>query len=388
MVRVLQVSATLSSLDGGPAEAALNLNRALRAHGVDATIVSTDQHSAGQLPDERRRYITASGVAAELYRAHWPFGVKASIRMALALSRHVRASDVVHIHGFYLWHAVLAATYAQFHRVPYLIQPHGVFEPYQEQQSTRIKSLFMRLGGRRALRLASAIAFDTETERRVAVLPRCARAVRRVIIAPAPRGQRPKARDIGGVSPGPHILFLARIAPKKRVDLVIAAMPEILRQFPGARLTIAGDDAEHLAESALQQSPAQARAAITCCGFVEGVAKDELIDSADVYVLPSENENFGISVTEALAAGLPVVISKNIALWQQVREHEAGIVIDQLDAADVAQAVCTLFSDAQRLHTAGNAALDLGRILFSADATREQAMNAYETALGMTPALH
>lgn len=118
------------------------------------------------------------------------------------------------------------------------------------------------------------------------------------------------------------------------------------------------------------------------------MAKDELIDSADVYVLPSENENFGISVTEALAAGLPVVISKNIALWQQVREHEAGIVIDQLDAADVAQAVCTLFSDAQRLHTAGNAALDLGRILFSADATREQAMNAYETALGMTPALH
>ena len=124
-------------------------------------------------------------------------------------------------------------------------------------------------------------------------------------------------------------LFIGRIHPKKGCDLLIEAYAKVLGQDPDWHLVIAGPDQVGLRED-LHYRAAELGIAptVTWTGMLSGTMKWGALRSAEVFVLPSHQENFGIAVAEALAAGTPTLISNKVNIWREIEADGAGIVAE------------------------------------------------------------
>jgi glycosyltransferase involved in cell wall biosynthesis len=271
-------------------------------------------------------------------RSHRPYALFASTSLAKHAVRYARCADAIHVHGYYHFHVALALALSRRYGLPISFQPHGVLEPYQLAQRRVRKAVFEALVGRAfrsRVRLA-VFASASEADRGAHQLPNA----RRVVVplgtslvtpeVPAPWAGEIAGRDV--------VLFLGRIAPKKRVDLVIAAWPQLQRRYPNALLVIAGAD-DGTAAAAVAALPHETASTVRLVGFVAGGTKTWLLRQAACFVLPSENENFGIAVAEALTCGTPVVVSDAVATAEHVQTYEAGVVVSSLDPSSVANGV-------------------------------------------------
>ena len=142
---------------------------------------------------------------------------------------------------------------------------------------------------------------------------------------PAPlRGRfRAAHRSIGA---RPIVLFLGRLNFKKGIDVLVRAFSEAVRAVPEAHLVIAGPDGGLRAKTETWIGAHGLRDRTTLAGMVRGPDKMALLADADLFVLPSYSENFGITVIEAMACGLPVALSDRVNLWREVAGAGAGWV--------------------------------------------------------------
>ena len=198
----------------------------------------------------------------------------------------------------------------------------------------------------RVLRDAQAVLFTSEEERlraRESFWPyRC----KEVVVnfgAAKPTGEpQVELREFYKIYPELHgkniALFMGRIHPKKGCDLLIEAFAQTLRDHPQWRLVMAGPDQigwqSKLSERAERLGLASR---ITWMGMVSGNLKWGALRAAEVLLLPSHQENFGVVVAEALAAGTPVLISDKVNIWREIQVDGAGIV-----AQDTLAGTCEL----------------------------------------------
>ncbi|MCJ8282953.1 MAG: glycosyltransferase, partial [Rivularia sp. ALOHA_DT_140] len=127
----------------------------------------------------------------------------------------------------------------------------------------------------------------------------------------------------------PKILFMSRIDPKKGLDLLIPALEKLLSEGLEFHFILAGTNPqdpnyEQKIQSQIQASTLNKYTTIT--GFVTGELKSALLETADLFVLPSYYENFGIAVAEAMVAGVPVVISDQVHIYKDISGSESGWV--------------------------------------------------------------
>ena len=180
------------------------------------------------------------------------------------------------------------------------------------------------------LRRASAIHFTTNAERDASTWHSIDWGERACVVPPPWIGAPSPPRS--STTESATVLFLSRLHPVKNVELLLASWPLVLQRVPAARLVIAGDG-EPAYVRQLRERARGLGSSVTFAGHVEGEAKAELLSRAAVFVLPSFHENFGIAVLEALAAGLPVVITPEVQLSEFVGEHSLGIVAEAAAAA-------------------------------------------------------
>src|SRR5262249_53953910 len=129
-----------------------------------------------------------------------------------------------------------------------------------------------------------------------------------------------------------------RIHAKKGCDLLIDAYAEVLRKEPEWHLVIAGPDQDDLkAKLMVRASEKRLHGSVTWTGMISGDVKYGALRAAEVFVLPSHQENFGIAVAEALACGTPVLITKKLNIWREVEQDRAGLVAD-----DTLEGICSL----------------------------------------------
>jgi glycosyltransferase involved in cell wall biosynthesis len=123
------------------------------------------------------------------------------------------------------------------------------------------------------------------------------------------------------------VLFLGRLHPKKGGDLLIDAFAKVLESQPLLHLVMAGPDDGAGTRAALQSQAVRLGIAerITFTGMLSGDLKWSALQAAEVFVLPSHQENFGIAVVEALAMGVPVLISNKVNIWREIVADEAGM---------------------------------------------------------------
>ena len=133
---------------------------------------------------------------------------------------------------------------------------------------------------------------------------------------------------------------MGRLHPKKGCDLAIEAFARVLSSDPAWHLVIAGPDQVGLLAS-LSALAARLGIAdrITWTGLIGGATKRSVLGAAEVFVLPSHQENFGIVVAEAMSYGVPPLISDKVNIWREIRDDGAGIV-----AADDLAGTCSLLT--------------------------------------------
>jgi glycosyltransferase involved in cell wall biosynthesis len=357
------------------------LDRALRDQGVASTVCSTDADGfRGRLSASERRRIQHAG-DVRLFRVHWPRRLRTSIGMALSLYPLIRSADVVHIHYVHAWSSLVAGLYSRMLGRPYVLQPHGGLEPYHMAKSTRVKTLFELLSG--TLRHASALVVATETEAaHITSAPR-SRQLLMPLGAPSPIGHRSVRSHVKGA---PRVLFLGRLAPKKRADVLLRAWPQVLDQIAMAQLDVVGPDTDRLLDGyKVLVAELKLGASVTFWGQLLGEDKSDAFAKATVFALPSENESFGIAVAEALSAGLPVVISKHVAIAEEVAAAGAGVVVPSLEPEDWAQALVDLLQDEAALAAMRIAARRLASERYSWERAGRQLTRLYRELLDESP---
>ncbi len=259
--------------------------------------------------------------------------------LARAVRAAVRGAAVVHVHA--LWEEVQhqAARAARRLGRPYVVRPCGMLDPWSLGQSSLKKRLYLWWRLRRHLDRAAALHFTTPIERDLTAPLRLG--------APAvvePNGIRPaefdrlpprgEFRTRHGIPAGvPVCLFLGRVHPKKGLDLLV---PAFAAAGDRGHLVVAGPDDDGYGRevrAAVERAGLVGR--VHFVGMLRGADKLAALADADLFALPSRQENFGNAVVEALAAGLPVVISDQVNLWPEIAAAAVGGVVP-LDVAALA----------------------------------------------------
>jgi glycosyltransferase involved in cell wall biosynthesis len=370
-LRVLHVIPSLSLWHGGPSRAMLVMERALAGQGVAVTTVTTDDDGPGRRSPPNPAEPPPPGVR-RIYFRKWSEFYKFSPGLALWLWRNVRNHDVVHIHALFSFSSVAAAWIARMRGVPYVLRPLGTLTQYGlTQRRPFLKRLSLRWLEGPALRHAAAVHFTSEEERREAEA--CGIAMRGEVM---PLGvEAPLACDPAvfraacpGLGSNRYVLYLSRLDPKKNLEGLLAAFARCVARWPDVRLVVAGDGQRAYVDT-LKALAAKLGVddRVIWTGHIDGVAKASALAGAQLFVLPSFSENFGVAAAEALMAGLPCILGEGVAIAGQVAQAGAGWAVAP-DADSIESALARALEDSDGRATMSHRARALARDFFSAQA--------------------
>jgi glycosyltransferase involved in cell wall biosynthesis len=246
--------------------------------------------------------------------------------------------DIVIIHGIWQYHSLAAWRALHNTPIPYFVYPHGMLDPWFKRTypiKHLKKSIYWPWADYRVLRDANAVFFTTEQERLLARQSFRRYQANECVIgygtssAPSANDVKPDLffQSFPELQGRRILIFLGRIHPKKGIDLLIQAFSEVACCDPRLHLVIVGPDQIGWKHN-LQQLAASLSVdnRITWTGMLSGDLKWAAYRAAELFCLPSHQENFGIAVAEALACGLPVMISDSVNISIEVAKVGAGLV--------------------------------------------------------------
>jgi glycosyltransferase involved in cell wall biosynthesis len=328
-VKILQMVHTLDPSVGGVASAVLSLSRGLENRGHKIDIVTLDEPASPWLADAD---LTVHTLGPGLTRYRY------SKSLLPWLREHGRDYDSVIVHGLWQYLSLAAWRFFRSTSIPYYVFPHGMLDPWFKKTypiKHLKKWLYWPWAEYRVLRDATAVIFTSEEEqvqaRESFWLYRCREKVSPLgVESPPPIPLQAKERFLASypqLRETRVLLFLGRLHPKKGCDILIEALPRHSDSALPLSLVLAGPDQVGW-EKDLRTRVAQLDMAprIVFTGMLQGEMKQGALASADAFILPSHQENFGMSVVEALAVGLPVLISERVNIWREIDADRAGYV--------------------------------------------------------------
>ena len=327
----LHVIASLNPKGGGPAEGVRQLSDAAVRIGHTMEVVTLDP------PDSNWGNDLACPVhqLGPTYLGNYRYAPR--LRPWLAENAH-RFSAVI-INGLWQYHGYATHRVLRETSTPYFVFTHGMLDPWFKRTyplKHLKKLLYWPWAEYRVLRDARAVRFTCDEERRLARQSFGLYRAKEVVVSygtPGPRGdadvQREAFLTLYPQLRGKRILlFLGRIHAKKGCDLLIRAYRDIAAQHPDLQLVMAGPYPEELRTLLGGLAVRLDGSRIIWTGMLSGDAKWGALRSAEAFVLPSHQENFGIAVAEALACDLPVLISNKVNIWREIVADGAGLVAD------------------------------------------------------------
>lgn len=339
-MRVVHVIHSLDPRTGGTASALRELAAGTVAAGIPTEAACLDAPGAPWLV---RQGVPVRTFPARLRRHGWSPELRAWLR-------GLAPDTVVVAHGVWQEPSLAAASSGR----PAVVFPHGMLDPYFRRVSrlrALLKGVYWRVLEGPALARAARVAFTTEEERRRAHGGFRPWRLREAVVPlgvrepPAPEADAPERlrRLLGPLAGRRYVLHLGRVHPKKGVDLLLGAFLETAP--PEAALVIAGPGGDPAYADALRRRAAASdrRADIAFVPRVEGADLWALLRGADLFALISHQENFAFAAVEALAAGTPVVLSRDVAVWREADDDGAGLSCDA-DAAGARGALRAWFA--------------------------------------------
>ncbi|UKA62109.1 glycosyltransferase [Arthrobacter sp. FW306-04-A] len=369
-MKIIQI-ATLVTPDGaygGPIRVAINQTRALLEAGHDVTLAAGARGFGATLPDN------FDGVPVRLFDATLipKLGFAGTVSPGLQkwIKRAAPTADVCHIHlGRDLLTMPAAKAIARA-KVPYVVQTHGMIDA----SSKILSGPFDRFLTRPVLRTAGQVFYLTDQERTdlEGVVPGLLR------FAELLNGVPTASSQFGSPEPEtPEVLFLARLQARKRPMVFIEMAKRLQGRFPQARFVLVGPDEgegqavrDAIADSGLGET-------IRWEGATEPEQVSERLARCSIYVLPSVNEPFPMSVLEALSLGKPVVVTNTCGLAPFIKTANAGFVAGP-DTDSLTEAVFNLLNDKNLREVSGRNAASIARSEFSMSGISEKIIETYD----------
>jgi len=348
-----------------------SLTRGLARRGHAVTVCTTDaRDESARLPASVRG--VRDGVDVRVFRNvsnrlayHLQFFLP--IGMHAYLAREARGFDVAHLHACRNVPGAIAAYHFAQAGIPYVLAPNGT-APIIERRRTA-KRVFDAVAGRRVLHGAARLLAVSNAEDQQLIDLGVDPAVIRVIPNPIDRADEARARQAvrgrfrarRGLENDPIVLFLGRLSPRKRLDVLIRALAKLRS---GARLVIAGNDmgAEAAARDLVRELALTPR--VTFTGLLEDDERFDALADADVTVYPSEHEIFGLVPLESLLVGTPVVVTGDSGCGEVIRETGGGPIVPVGDADGLARAIDEVLADPKRWRAAAHEAATRARTLY------------------------
>ncbi len=328
-MRLLHVIHDLSPAGGGPQENLLQLAGGYRQVGIAMEALSLNAPDASFLS----RYtfpVHALGPTSS------SFGYNHAARVWL--DQHAADYDAILIDGLWFYLGLAVRSAALRASVPYFVFPHGMLDPWFRRTYPLKhvkKQLFWWLAQLRVMQDAARVIFTTEAEQQLAPQSFWPHRWHGAVVplgTSRPLGNKDEQRQaflsaFPALKGRRFLLFLSRIHKKKGCDLLLEAFCEIAAKHPDLDLVLAGPDQEGLRASLEPIARDKGLGTrVHWPGMLEGDQKWGAFYAAEAFVLPSHQENFGIALAEAIACGLPVLISDKINIWHYVTEDGTGFV--------------------------------------------------------------
>ena len=334
-MKLLHLISSVDPKGGGPIEGVTQLSTVYRVLGVDVTICSLDAPDAVWVQASNTK-VVALGPSPALY------GYNA--KLVPWLKAHEHEYDAVIVNGlwqyigFAVWRALSGSA------TPYYVFSHGMLDQwfkYTYPLKHLKKWLYWPWAEYRVLRDARRVIFTCEDEKILAResfwLYKVNEAVTAYGVSNPPANGDELATKFLAQYPqlqGKRLaLYLSRIHVKKGCDLLIEAFAKVAKQDDSLHLVMAGPDQTGWVPKLQAQAEKLGIAhRITWPGMLQGDMKWGAFYAAEVFVLPSHQENFGIVVAEALACGKPVLISNKVNIWLEIEADGAGLIEDDTQA--------------------------------------------------------
>ena len=329
-MKLLHVIAGSDQESGGPIEALLRISEMLIRDGHQVAAVTLEDEA--EIAERRFPFpIVGLGHGTRPYRYN--------PRLATWLEENARRFDAVVLHGLWNYSSLGSWRGLRKGQTPYYIFAHGMMDPWFRARyplKHLAKQMFWALAEGRVVRDAQSVLFTCEEERVRArgVFKGHLYKERVVLFGTADPGGNPQRQksSFRAAFPDLHernfLLFLSRIHPKKGCDLLLRAFAELAPELPSNfDLVIAGpDQVGWVPELQLLAHRLGIGARVHWPGMLKGDVKWGAFRSADAFILPSHQENFGFVVAEAMACLTPVLVSNKVNIWREVETSRGGFV--------------------------------------------------------------
>lgn len=382
--RVCHVVASINENTGGTAFAVASLAEALATKGIFSHLFTLDyRHLGNQATVESvKLHSYPATPVAKYLRGFQPNASRALWQLAS------NELDLIHNHGLWMFPNLYARQSAVENSLPLLISPEGMLESWSLKRSRIKKWLAWFLYEQK--NLSSATTFHATSVEE-------ATSIRRLgfqqPIALIPNGvhldycgERPSreilSQSFPKLSEQKWLLFLSRIHPKKGLVNLLQVWQKLANKFTDWHLVIAGPDLiGYRAELELLTAELELKQRVTFTGMLTGEKKEAALGNADLFVLPTHSENFGIAVAEGLAHAVPVVTTRG-APWQDLSTYECGWWIEDSQLALASALAEGMQMSSQERKAMGLRGRKLVETKYSWDSVAQQMSSVYHWILG------
>lgn len=386
-LKVLHVIPSVGSLRGGPSRAVYNMAYGVEEFGHTVHIATTDDNAVSRLVVPYGQPVVKHNVTTwyfprqtRFYTVSWP--------LTRWLAGHIGGYDLVHIHSLFSYASLPAALFAHHYGIPYIVRPLGTLNQWGMANRRRwLKRISFRLIESRILAHAAGIHYTSNQERLeakalgidqfAAVIPLGIN-LSAFAHLPASGTFRHHYPQLVGRT---LLLFLSRLDPIKGLELLLPAFAQVRQKQPNIGLILAGrgaPDYEAWLRAQVQELSLEGDLVFT--GFLRAEQKLAALADCDLFVLPSYSESFGVAVVEAMAAGLPVVITDRVGIYDAVKQANAGLVVP-CNADALAAALLRLANDAELRRQMATNGQHLAHDRFSLPAMTRSLIALYEDVL-------
>ena len=319
---------------GGPVQSVSALCEGLMQAGAQVTVLTTNANGAETLSVPLGQPVEVDGVPVYYYPrlgSRLAASYYYSPGFKRACQEQIKNFEVVYICGTWTYAMLAGATAALAAGVPFVVSPRGSFMTWSMRQRPLKKRAYLELVERRLINQAAAIHCTSSLEQQqlgiwgfrppVFVIPNG------LDTTPFDRlpAKGPLRRALGVPPDGTLSLFVGRLHKEKRLDLMIAAFAEVTQRLPDAHLLIVGPEGDGSGKQAQEQVQALGLShCVHFAGLLTGMPLLQTYADADLHVLLSHRESFAMVVAEAMAAVLPVLVTEQVGLAEEVARAGAG----------------------------------------------------------------
>lgn len=373
---------------GGSARVVYDQAKALALKGHEVSVISTDIFTPNENANVKKNPEIVDGF--NLYRfpcisskLAWKYKIYASFSLISYVKKQVSDYDIIHLHDLISIHAIMVMHNCIKNQIPYVITPHGSVPWLNEKKF--INRTYARIFGIKILKNASKVTALTTKERDQLI--DCGVDVDNIVIIPngidpldyvnfPTRGRFKK--QFGITTDKKVVLYIGRINKIKGLELLIEAFGDLLAETKDVVLALVGPDDGFLRDVKNMVKTLGIESSVILTGPLFGAEKMQALADADLFILPSHYEAFGISLIEAMVCRIPIIVTTGCAISDVVKE--GGLVVGH-DAKELKGAMEYLLDNDDIRISCGKNGLDIVLEKFNWATIIEKIETLYELAI-------